>query len=70
MKFSIAVVLFLLVGMLAQSGCAQDAAGPSDSTAQTPETGRVAWSRDLDAALARSRMDGRPVLVLFQEIPG
>jgi len=34
------------------------------------ELGRVRWSSDLDAALARSRAEGRPVLLLFQEIPG
>lgn len=70
MKFSILAVLMLLAGTLAQFGCAQDGAGPDDLAAGTPETGRVEWGRDLEAALAQSRMDGRPVLVLFQEIPG
>ena len=31
------------------------------------EAGDVRWGRDFDAALANS---GKPVLVLFQEIPG
>ena len=35
-----------------------------------PELGRVRWGRDLDAALARCREDGRPVFLLFQEVPG
>ncbi len=35
-----------------------------------PELGRVRFGRDLAAALAASRADGRPVFVLFQEIPG
>jgi len=38
--------------------------------AGTPELGAVRWGTDPDAALAASRADGRPVLLLFQEIPG
>ena len=38
--------------------------------AQPEEAGTVRWGRDLDAALTASRQSGRPVLVLFQEIPG
>ena len=34
------------------------------------EVGSVRWGRDLDAALKKSADTGRPVLVLFQEIPG
>lgn len=34
------------------------------------ETGLVKWGRDLDAALAQSEATGKPVLVLFQEVPG
>ncbi|MGH8656017.1 MAG: VPGUxxT family thioredoxin-like (seleno)protein, type 2 [Gammaproteobacteria bacterium] len=34
------------------------------------EPGRVHWSRDLDAALARARHDSTPLFLLFQEIPG
>ena len=35
-----------------------------------PELGRVNWGRDLDSALAESAKTGKPVLLLFQEIPG
>ena len=35
-----------------------------------PELGLVRWGRDLDQALAASRASGRPVLVLFDEVPG
>ena len=35
-----------------------------------PELGIVHWGRDLDQALAASRASGRPVLVLFDEVPG
>ncbi len=34
------------------------------------EVGDVRWGRDFDAALENSAETGKPVLVLFQEIPG
>ncbi len=34
------------------------------------ELGDVAWLRNLEAGLERSRKQERPVLLLFQEIPG
>ena len=34
------------------------------------ELGQVRWERDLDAALARGADEGRPLFVLFQEVPG
>jgi len=34
------------------------------------EIGAVRWGRDLDGALQKSGETGRPVLVLFQEVPG
>lgn len=34
------------------------------------EVGSVNWGRDLDQALTLSGETGRPVLVLFQEVPG
>ncbi len=34
------------------------------------EAGDVRWGRDFDAALNDSAKTGKPVLVLFQEIPG
>ena len=37
---------------------------------QAEELGRVNWGRDLDAAKAKSAESGKPILVLFQEIPG
>src|SRR5207247_2616078 len=41
------------------------------TAAQNPrELGLVRWGRSLDAVRAESRSSGRPVLLLFQEIPG
>lgn len=53
----------LLLGLLAPAALAQQ---PS----LAPELGAVAWGRDLAAAQTASKADGRPVLVLFQEVPG
>ena len=43
----------------------------SGETGQNPvEVGNVHWGRDFDAALKMSAASGKPVLVLFQEVPG
>lgn len=42
----------------------------AESSTQPVEAGKVAWGRDLDAALASSAKTGRPLFALFQEIPG
>jgi hypothetical protein len=40
------------------------------SQTNPPELGRVKWGRDFDAALDLSKQSHKPVLLLFQEIPG
>ncbi|MDP3235078.1 MAG: thioredoxin family protein [Myxococcales bacterium] len=35
-----------------------------------PELGRVAWLRDFDAAVMQAKVTKRPLLVLFDEVPG
>lgn len=35
-----------------------------------PELGAVHWLRDLDAGTAEAKKSGRPLLILFQEVPG
>ena len=37
---------------------------------QVEELGRVAWGRDVDAAKVKSAQTGKPILLLFQEVPG
>lgn len=37
---------------------------------QAEELGNVAWGRDLGAAKAKSAQTGKPILLLFQEVPG
>jgi hypothetical protein len=57
----LAFVIALAVGTTAYGGPGQP---------NPVEVGDVRWGRDFDAALERSSEDGKPVLVLFQEIPG
>ncbi len=37
---------------------------------QPVEVGKVGWGRDHDAALAKAKETGKPVFMLFQEVPG
>ena len=41
-----------------------------DEPDKIPEIGEVRWSSDLEAAKQKSEKTGRPVFLLFQEIPG
>ncbi len=43
---------------------------PAQEAPNPPELGTIRFTRDLDAALQRARQTGRPVFLLFQEIPG
>ncbi len=58
--------LALLVAALPFALQARD----TDATSQPVELGKVRWGRDLPAALAESERTGRPVFLLFQEVPG
>lgn len=42
----------------------------SRSPKQRVELGLVRWGRDLDAAQRNSATSGKPILLLFQEVPG
>ena len=53
--------IILIVGVAAHGG---------ETTKNPIEAGDVRWGRDLDAALKSSAKTGKPVLILFQEIPG
>ena len=44
--------------------------GLLDRPQQEEEYGAVHWGRDLDAALVQSRQSGKPVFLLFTEVPG
>jgi len=40
------------------------------ATQQPVELGRIEWRRDFDAARAEARRSDKPILLLFQEVPG
>ncbi len=44
--------------------------GQQQEGQQHEELGQVNWLRDYDTALEQSEITGKPVLILFQEIPG
>lgn len=46
---------------------AQEKTNPKD---QDEELGKVSWYRDFDTAIALSKKENKPVLILFQEVPG
>jgi len=66
-------VRILCIGILALAAGAGLFAGIDWETAPAAnpvEVGKVAWGRDFDAGQAASRASGKPMLVLFQEVPG
>ena len=54
---------FLLVFLLFVSGC-------NGGEKQPIEIGTVKWSRDLNKSLTAAKTSGKPVFLLFQEVPG
>jgi len=54
-----------ILGVLATPDAAKGA-----RSAAPPELGSIAWQRDFDAAAKKARSSNKPVLVLFQEVPG
>lgn len=48
----------------------QEANAGQASAKAPPEFGDVAWGRKLEDATAKATEDGKPVMLLFQEVPG
>lgn len=66
MKLTLVGAAALVLPLLCVPGSAfAEAAKP-----QAVEVGTVAWGRDFEGALRESKRSGKPVLVLFQEVPG
>jgi hypothetical protein len=62
--------LFLMT-LLVGAAVAWAQAGKSTTAGGNPvAVGKVAWGRDLEQALAASKASGKPVFLLFQEVPG
>ncbi len=58
----------ILTAIIVLAFCAS--AYGSQTAQNSEEVGNVNWGRDFDAALQMSAASGKPVLVLFQEVPG
>jgi hypothetical protein len=70
-RIPLAVLLAALGGSSSMDAPAARAESPSlPDTAKHRELGVVRWLRDFDAALAESTRTGKPLLVLFDEVPG
>ena len=63
MKSTYLTGIFLMLVAISQSQAEEVSKNPI-------EVGSVEWGRDLDVALATSKETDKPVLVLFQEVPG
>jgi hypothetical protein len=65
---SLASAAALLGAMLlaaSQAGCQ-----PTKASQNPEEVGKVIWGRDYDAALTAAKTTGKPIFLLFQEVPG
>lgn len=65
-SFKIQIILFVFL-LLLTSSFSQTRTNPND---QPSELGIVSWYRSYEEALVASRKEHKPVLLLFQEIPG
>lgn len=61
--FAAALAAVPLAGLTAFAAMQQESETP-------PEFGDVSWGRKLEDATGASARDGKPVLLLFQEVPG
>jgi len=59
------MILYFVI--LSFSMLATDRTNPKD---QPVELGKVSWYRDFDQAIALSKSEDKPILILFQEVPG
>ena len=76
--FAIAIIFFASCAAQNQTGeqygSLSEAGTPASERPrvqnQAEELGQVSWGRDLDDAKSKSAETGKPILVLFQEVPG
>ncbi len=56
---------------VAQDGSGTKAGAENKSIVRQPvELGKVAWGRNLEDAVAKSKKYNKPIALLFQEVPG
>lgn len=71
MLLKISLPVALVAGFVAYLSFGALARAEENSGSKNPvEIGTVDWGRDIDAAFSQSRQSGKPVFVLFQEVPG
>ena len=82
MKYTLATVAIVVVSYMllmthtttlsvAQVGSGKKSGSSSKSSARQPiELGKVAWGRNLEEAVAKSKQNNKPIALLFQEVPG
>ena len=56
--FALVAVLWTTLSLSAMTG------------GQPEELGNVQWNRKMENAVALSKQSGKPILILFQEVPG
>ncbi len=67
------VVCGVAMSYLGDSGLLLAKTKPSSTvriSAQPRELGQIAWLRDFDKALVTAKKENKPILLLFQEVPG
>jgi len=60
--FKILIFSILSTGVFAQT--------KTNPNSQPQELGEISWYRDFDQALEKSQISQKPILILFQEVPG
>jgi len=68
MKYIIPTLLCITLSLFINDIDAQTI--QSTPTNNPIELGKINWLRDYDTALAKSKEKGKPILILFQEVPG
>jgi hypothetical protein len=67
---AVVVPLLIMPAARADDGNAGGPAHAEPGAAKHTELGDIHWMRDFDKAVARARAEKKPLLVLFQEVPG
>lgn len=69
MRFTLPLLLLAMAVTWPEAQMGQ--ASANDETAGNPaELGKVAWRRGFDEAIEEAKKNDKPLLVLFQEVPG
>ncbi len=71
-QLSLSLVFFVFMSNQILQLTADEETGPegAEKSKAPIEVGDVDWSRDLDGACKVSKKSGKPVMILFQEVPG